>query len=138
MLLTKDKSLCEEHQKIIVSEENRRKHRAINIEHSLVRHYRLDGDIVRQEKCCDFLVLNDSKKRAYFIELKGTNTSDAVQQLESAVSRFKDEVNEYAIYLRIVGKNMRTHQINSTEKRKLEEKYHGKLLCKSGQMEEAI
>lgn len=110
MRLVRERSICGERQKIIVSEEKGRSHRALNQKHSyFVRQYRLDGDIVKYEKCCDFLVLNDSQKRAYFIELKGTSIKDAAKQLESAIIRFKSEILFYKIFLRIVRKNMRTH-----------------------------
>lgn len=139
MLLGRERSICGERQKIIVSEENGRSHRALNQKHSyFVRQYRLDGDIVKHEKCCDFLVLNDSQKRAFFIELKGTSIKDAAQQLESAVIRFKNEIPSYKILLRIVGKNMRTHQLENTEIRKLKDKYGGRLEYKSGRMEEEL
>lgn len=60
--LVPDKSRCKETQKIIVSQDNKssRKHIAHNDGGFRVRHYRLDGDLVKQEKCCDFLLLNDS------------------------------------------------------------------------------
>ena len=73
MLLTPEKSLCEKNQPIIVSRDKRSQvqHRAINPQRVFeVRQYQLDGDLVTQEKCCDFLLTNDTSKKAYFIELK--------------------------------------------------------------------
>ena len=70
MQLTTEKSLCEEKQKLIVSKDKgtSREHRAKNESGRYnVRHYKLDGDIVKQQKCCDYLLLNDTRKNAYFI-----------------------------------------------------------------------
>ena len=68
MLLTAEKSECEKNQKIIVSRDKGSscQHRAINDKgESDVRQYQLDGKLVVDETCCDYLVLNDSAKSAY-------------------------------------------------------------------------
>lgn len=70
-------SICEEKQKIIVSKDSgtARIHRAVNIDGDYVRHYKIDGNVISDKtvKKCDFLLLNDSKKDAYLIEVKGTD-----------------------------------------------------------------
>lgn len=68
MILTEDKSICKRKQKIIVSEENGKKHRANNRKNGYeVRQYRMDGGLVKSEKCCDYLVLNDMKRDAILL-----------------------------------------------------------------------
>ena len=67
MILDESKSICEKHQKIIVSEENKRKHVANNDDGNLVRHFRIDGGIVPASSSmsrCDYLVNNLEKKNA--------------------------------------------------------------------------
>ncbi len=103
MLLTQDKSLCESRQKIIVSRDagTQRKHRANNPQQKYnVRHYKLDGNIISQRTCCDFLLINDSLKNAYFIELKGGNIDEAVPQLEAGYQLFRSELTGYKFYFR--------------------------------------
>lgn len=58
MRLTPDKSLCKSRQKIIVSRDKGtpREHRAENPKMYYVRHYQLDGGLISQQKCCDFLL----------------------------------------------------------------------------------
>lgn len=59
MILTQEKSKCEKNQKIVVSKDagQSREHRAKNPEQKYdLRHYKLDGEIFVQEKCCDFLL----------------------------------------------------------------------------------
>lgn len=139
MILTEDKSICERKQKIIVSEENGRKHRANNSKNGYeVRQYHLDGGLLKNEKCCDYLVLNDTKRNAYFIELKGRNVSDAVEQLEKGKKKVEMELRGYEMYFRIVGSKMRTHEINSTQVRKIKSKYRGRLCYGSGVIEEEL
>lgn len=86
MLLAEDKSLCKKDAKIIVSKDKgeTREHRANNPEQKYsVRQYKLDGEMVHDQKCCDYLVLNDTSQNAYFIELKGRKIDEAVPQLEA-------------------------------------------------------
>ncbi len=139
MILTKEKSICEERQKEIVSKEHGREHRGLNRKYGYsVRQYRLDGGLFHQEKCCDYLVLNDSTRNAYFLELKGRNVSDAVEQLEAGRDKVIGELSGYDLYYRIIGSKMRTHELDTPKMRKLKEKYKGKLVYKSIKYEEEI
>lgn len=133
MLLTEEKSLCGKRQAIVVSKDARqsRGHRAINPDRSFdLRHYKLDGDIVQNEKSCDFLLLNDSLKKAYFIELKGKNINDAVDQLEASTNRFTTELQGYTFFYRIVCSKALTHKIRDPKYRKFQEKYGSKLITR--------
>lgn len=141
MLLTTEKSRCEERQKIIVSRDHgtAREHRAKNTEQKFcVRHYKLDGDLIRQRVCCDFLLINDKCRKAYFIELKGRNMDEAVPQLENAVKICAPELKDYEYYYRIVQSKARTHQINKLSFRKFEDKCGGRLKYQTRYMEEEL
>ncbi len=141
MLLTVEKSHCEERQKIIVSRDNgtSREHRAKNLEQKYcVRHYKLDGEVVVQQKCCDFLLVNDTRRQAYFIELKGRNIDEAVPQLENAVKICRQELKGYEIYYRIVSSKARTHEIKKLSFRKFQDKCGSKLRYQTGCMEEEL
>ena len=118
---------------------NKREHRAINKNGTYqVRQYKLDGDIIKQMKCCDFLVINDSMKKSYYIELKGENIDEAILQLESAVQLCSGELRGYEIFYRIVCSKVLTHKVNSNKFRKFQAKVGKKLQYKSGSMEEMI
>lgn len=141
MLLTAEKSECEKNQKIIVSRDKGSSchHRAINDKgQSDVRQYQLDGKLVVDETCCDYLVLNDSAKSAYFIELKGSDIRTAVSQLEVTERRFRAELKGYAMFYRIIAKKMRTHELKSNTVRKFQDKYGAKLQYATEKMEERI
>lgn len=131
--------MCAEKQKEIVSKEHGREHRALNKKYGYsVRQYHLDGDLIQHVKCCDYLVLNDTKKDAYFIELKGRNVSEAVEQLEAGKAKVIEELAGYSIYYRIIGSKMRTHELDSPKMKRLKEKYKGKLIYRSIRYEEEL
>ena len=114
-------NLCkDERQKIIVSRDENEKsvgkkceHRAINVNRSLVRQYKVDGNIFIDGKKCDFLVLNDDKKDAYLIELKRSKLLEAVEQLESTYERIKSSIPEYQFFFRISHSETNTHTVKN-------------------------
>ena len=141
MLLTPDKSHCETHQKIIVSRDERtsRKHCAYNPQQKYsVRHYKLDGDLVSQRKCCDFLLTNDTVQKAYFIECKGGNIDEAIPQLESGFMLFQPELAGYEFYFRIVSSKVRTLDLQKNTFRKFKDKWGSRLQYKTNMMEETL
>lgn len=134
MLLDKNRSCCGINQKIIVSKDDGtpREHRAVNPDGKYeVYQFKLDGDLVKNESCCDFLLLNDSLKRAYLIELKGRNISDAVPQLENGERLCRAELCGYEVLYRIVASKVRTHEIQKNGFRKFADKCGGALKYRS-------
>lgn len=141
MLLTPENSLCEKNQAIIVSRDkgNQREHRATNPQRRFdLRHYKLDGGLFKQTKCCDFLLVNDTRSKAYLIELKGGNIDDAVEQLEAGEQKCKDELKGYTFFYRIVCSKAKTHKIQSVKFRKFREKCGSRLLMKENSLAEII
>lgn len=115
-------SLCEDHQKKIVSRDygTKRKHIANNPNGaSFVTQYNIDGTVIRTGKRCDYLVLNEDKKDAYLIELKGSDVEKAAEQLIETEKVLSDQLKSYAKHYRIVCTRCRTHAINSTKYKKL-------------------
>ena len=106
-LRTKNRCRDNPKRKEIVSEENRNKHIAHNDSGSLVRHFHVDGDILpkgeRPERC-DFLLLDDTKKNAYYIELKGSpsNAQKCLRQVRSTENLFRPFLQGYKSLYRFV------------------------------------
>ncbi|MGN0485478.1 MAG: hypothetical protein ACI4HI_18215 [Lachnospiraceae bacterium] len=94
MFLTSEKSLCKKDAKVVVSKDkgSQVQHRAENPKKFDLRHYKLDGGIFTQVRCCDYLLVDDNNRKAYFIELKGENIDDAVEQLEAGERNCKNEL----------------------------------------------
>lgn len=141
MFFSKEKSLCEQNQSIVVSRDHgsQKEHRAVNPGRQFdLRHYKLDGDIIQQQRCCDFLLLNDTKKKAYLIELKGKNIDHAVEQLEAGERICRQFLQGYTYLYRIVCGKVQTHKIKGNKFRKFKEKHSRQLEVKENKMEEIL
>lgn len=136
-------SRCEERQAIIVSKDygTKREHRAINVNRSNVSQYKIDGDVVRDQTIrCDFLVMNEDKRDAYLIELKGSDIEHAINQLETTAARFKSELRAYKIKYRIVCSYARTQALKSNTYKKFLHQHPSpdEFLCRTEKLEENI
>ena len=126
-------NLCkDERQKIIVSRDDDEKnsgkggkceHRALNKSQSLVRQYKVDGNILVDGKKCDFLVLNDDKKDAYLIELKRSRIHEGIEQLEATHERIKSSLPEYQFFFRISHSGSNSHDVRSQKTIRWREKH---------------
>lgn len=134
-------SICEEKQKIIVSRDSgeTRIHRAFNVNDNFVRHYRIDGVVImdQNEKKCDFLLLNDTKKVAYIIEVKGTDLNTALKQLENTERLLAEDLVGFMKKIRIVYR-ANTHAIHSNEYKKFCLRHNGNVIAKTNVLEEKI
>lgn len=142
MYLLQEKSECSPNQKRIVSRERgeNREHIAINPDgRFVVRHYRLDGNIITNQTCCDYLLINDSAKKVYYIELKGKNIERAVEQLLAAEKICHSELKYYVSYYRIVSSKSPTHNNEPKKLRNLKDRYGTKrVICKERRLEETL
>ena len=126
MQLIPEKSLCEKNPASVVSKDKgeSRKHCAINPNRKFdLRHYQLDGVLIQQETCCDFLLINDSTKKAYLIELKGKDIKKAVKQLQAGEKHCKSALGGYTFFYRIICSKAKTHQIEDSTVRKFKDKH---------------
>lgn len=141
MLLTQEKSRCKKNQSIVVSKDkgNAREHRAINPDRKFdLRQYKLDGDLFQHTTCCDFLLVNDSNKNAYLIELKGTNIDDAIGQLEAGEEKTKADLVGYTFFYRIVCSKATTLKLQDLQIRKFKDKHGDKFMIKQNILEEVL
>lgn len=133
-------SLCSLNASKIVSRDskNPQYHKGINVNKAHVTHYKIDGVVIRNGNKCDFLLLNEDVKKAYLIELKGSDLVKAAEQLASTEALLKKELSSYEIYYRIVANKCKTQEINSSAYRKYQIRWKKKLLQKTGYIEENI
>ena len=95
------RSRCEERQSIIISRDD--KHDWRHVAHNAggrVRHFKLDGEVLPRGETperCDFLLLDDDEKTAYFIELKGSPSylKKCVAQVESTERMCRQSLKGY-------------------------------------------
>lgn len=104
--LLKFPTYCTAKQKEIHSKENKSEHIAVNKDEDFVRQIKIDGDILTknetQERRADYLVLNETKKTAYLIELKGCHVKSAFVQLENTANKLEKALKGHEIYWRVV------------------------------------
>ena len=126
-------NLCKDkRQPIIVSQDRRSdcQHRAQNVVkqnnlRSIVRQYKVDGNIITIGNKCDYLLLNDDLKTAYLIELKGKDIHHAIKQLDDTFNIMKDNLLDYTFFLRIAYTGKCTPAVRDSETIRWKEK-HGK------------
>lgn len=125
---------------IFVSAENGSKHIAINRDKNDVRQFKVDGGVFPANTApqrCDYLLLNDTKMTAYFIELKGTQVEKAIKQIEATINEIKGSIPQYSIYRRIVT-SRGTHSIQRSSLVSWKNKYQFSAKVGTSPMEEAI
>lgn len=83
-------------------------------------------------------MLNDTRKNAYFIELKGRNIDEAAAQLTNGAKLFRSELKDYEFFYRIVSSKVRTHDIQKNEFRKFKDACGSRLKYQTNLMEEKL
>ena len=140
-MLEKYSSICKEKQKIIVSRDSgaARTHRALNLNGDLVRHYKIDGCVSKDKtiRKCDFLLINDTKRDAYLIEVKGTDLLSTIEQLEKTEEVLGADLRGYQKKYRIVYR-ANTHAITSSQYTKFCLRHKGNVKAKTDWLEEEI
>ena len=133
-------SLCDKNAPQIVSRDkkNPQYHKGNNTSREEVTHYQIDGVVIKTGNKCDYLLINETKKVAYLIELKGSDLVKAAQQLEATEKLLKSELSNYKLQYRIVANKCKTQEIHSSAYRKYQMQWKKNLLQKTGFIEENI
>ena len=134
-------SLCKERAPIISSRDKggSQTHIAYNRGSSVVTHYQVDGVIIKSGNKCDFLLINEDKKTAYLIELKGSDLSWAAMQLQATEQTLSAQLAPYQpLQYRIVANKCRTNEIETAEFKKYRKLWKNRLVYKSVKYEEKI
>lgn len=128
--------------KTYVSSENSCTHLGNNIDLNYVEQYKVDGQVFPTgsgPERCDFLLLNEDKQTAYYIELKGTSIPKSIQQLNTSVSMLRGRHPKCdKIFYRIVY-HSGSHETNSSETLRWKRAVGiSKVIIKSRKLEENI
>lgn len=90
-------------------------------------------------KSCDYLVLNNGSKKAFFIELKSLNVSEAIPQFEGTIKKLSSELLNYSFKFRIISSKCKTHEIMDSKITTFKKKYgSGALIIKTQEYKENI
>ena len=103
-------------QAIFKSVERDCEHIGKNVNRHNIRQFKVDGDVIPlncTEERCDYLLLNDTDKRAYYIELKGSDIDKAIRQIENSIKLLHSGIMQYTVYQRIIYRS-HTHDIQKS------------------------
>lgn len=134
-------SLCKKRASIITSKDKggSQTHIAYNRGSSLVTHYQVDGVIIKDGNKCDFLLINEDKKTAYLIELKGSDLTWAAKQLQATEQRLSVQLAPYQpLQYRIIANKCRTNEIETAEFKRYRMLWKKRLIYRSGIYSENI
>ncbi len=107
---------------------------------TLLSEYIVDGCLISDDKPkCDFLLLNCTKKIAYFVEIKGSDLSRAIEQIDRSIDLLHKDFQEFSVEARIILTRVNTVDLRSSKFIRLEKKlkkYGGGLIKQSREMTE--
>ena len=133
-------SICSKNAAQIVSKDkgNPQYHKGNNSNRVYVTHYKIDGIVLTKGSRCDYLLINEELRIAYLIELKGSDLVKAAEQLEATEIALRQELYDYSLEYRIVANKCKTQDIRSSAYRKYQLRWKGRLIQKTGFIEEYI
>ncbi len=135
---------CEEYtdrRTSISVEEKKKIYSAQNKNQNTVCLIRIDDCLIKKGKKCDYLLLNCDSKVSYFIELKGKDILDAVEQIDTSINLLINKISEYAVNARIVLTRVFPPDLKSNKYKRLEKKlkkYNGTVLKHENILKEDI
>ena len=83
-------------------------------------------------------LINEDKRVAYLIELKGSDLVKAASQLAATEDVLSQELSNYRLQYRIVANKCKTQEIYSSAYRKYQIRWKGRLIQKTRFIEEEI
>lgn len=105
---------------------------------SYVTHYQIDGIVIKNGNKCDFLLINETAKIAYLIEVKGSDLSWAAKQLFETERVLSKQLSSYSLRYRIVASKCKTQEIHTTEFNKFRLLWKKNLKYSTNQIIESI
>ena len=117
---------CDNRKTIVVKDSgNKQEYRITNKNGKEICKIKVDGCLIKNGERCDYLILACEDKSAFFVELKGHDLQKALSQIDSSITKVKNEIQEFKefkIYARIVLNRNPTPDINSSIEIKLKKR----------------
>ncbi len=92
---------CKSHPIIVVSE-FKTEYRMMNPLGKTICVTKMDGCYLKNCVSCDFLIVNCDDKKAYFVELKGSDVFRALEQVEKTLEEVREDLSGYQCFARVV------------------------------------
>ncbi|MFO5491372.1 MAG: hypothetical protein ACLBM6_02240 [Cuspidothrix sp.] len=120
------KEFCDIRKTIVIKDSgNKQEYRVTNENGKEICKIKVDGCLIKDGERCDYLILTCEDKSAFFVELKGHDLQKAIAQVDSSITKLKNEIREFKefkIYARIVLNRTPTPDINSSVEIKLKKR----------------
>ena len=112
---------------IINAAENRSKYSLLNPKRREVCKIRVDGCVITQVdgKQCDYLFLACDTSIVFFVELKGSDLSHAIDQINQSIDLLAANLGGSAINARVVLSKTQTPDLRTPKYKKFKQKIHG-------------
>lgn len=110
-----------------------------NTSRNRLTKYTVDGCLITIEERCDYLLINCNQLKSFFIELKGSDLSKAIDQIDSSITRLKPTLINYSVNARIVLTRVNTVDLKSAKFLKFEKRVQslgGNVIKRSRLLEE--
>ncbi|WP_413172493.1 hypothetical protein [Anabaena azotica] len=117
------KEFCDNRKTLVVKDSgNKQEYRVTNDKDKEICKIKVDGCLIKEGEKCDYLIISCEDKSAFFVELKGHDLKKALGQIDSSITKLKDEIQEFKLYARIVLNRNPTPDINSSVEIKLKKR----------------
>lgn len=132
---------CNHNARIVVSE-RRSSFQISNPTGKLVCKTKIDGCYLQGQKSCDYLIVDCSDKKAYFVELKGSHVLHAFDQIQRTMSHLRRDLVGYCCFARVVPTKVPVPNIQNNSRtlalRRAFRALGGDLIIKAIALEETI
>lgn len=123
-----------------ISSENRCTHKGKNPNQHFIRQFKIDGEVFPKgtsTKRCDYLLINDTAKTTYYIELKGSDIPTATVQIDNTVDLLSPSLPDYKVFRRIIYRSS-THKMDENSVVRWKLRHRGTFIIKHDTCEENI
>lgn len=131
---TCNKCELESKNKILIAKGAKTEYRIINENERLIDKYIVDDCLLKakqKHEKCDYLVVVNEIKDAYFVECKGSDLLKAVSQLDSSINVLKNKLPGFVLKGRIISTRIYTPDLRMQAYKRLREKLKGQLETKN-------
>ena len=98
-------------------------YRLVNSAENYMAVCRVEDCLIKDGDRCDYLLFDCEAEKAYFIELKGSNLSKAVGQIDNTLTNLINQIYpKFKISARIVLTRVNTHALTDTAYKRLEKR----------------
>ena len=94
--------------------ENKSTYVPLNPHRKKLQHYKVDNCLMATVTRCDYLMLNHTDSKAYFIELKGRALNKAAEQILCSIDVLKSPIKNWIIHARIVVTKVAHPELNAS------------------------